>query len=253
MDMDQVQNNEVKKENNIEQNLEQIDLTDNSLVTEKEQNSFLQSTLGKVINTGVDIGLRGILPNVIEDQVIDIKNVMINNGLKEGINTAINSAIDLGKSAMGIFTGKFDNLSQAQTAVKKGGILDSVSSVIDSVLKVSTKNDLINSKTSKLIKKGKNLIIDTVSSNIEESFMSQLKGIEKIGKYTKNWNTYFENKDLDGMEKEYKKIKTQMKEIMPLQTTLQQVKQIENIQNLIKNKGEFNLSNEELELAKKLA
>ena len=55
------------------------------------------------------------------------------------------------------------------------------------------------------------------------------------------------------MEKEYKKIKTQMKEIMPLQTTLQQVKQIENIQNLIKNKGEFNLSNEELELAKKLA
>ena len=78
-------------ENNIEQTIE-IDKIEN---LEEKQNNFLQGNLGKVINTGVDIGLRMILPNVIEDKVIDIKNAIINNGFKEGISSAINSSIDL--------------------------------------------------------------------------------------------------------------------------------------------------------------
>ena len=41
---------------------------------------------------------------------------------------------------------------------------------------------------------------------------------------------------------------------MPIETTLQEARKIENIQTLIQNKnGDFNLSEEELELAKKLA
>ncbi len=244
---------ELIENNNIENKLNNENLLEEKNVSEESQNSFLQSNLGKVINTGIDVGLRAILPNAVENTVIDIKNTLLNHGLKEGINTAISGAIDLGKSAIGIVTGKFENLSQVQNAIKKGGIIDSVSSVIDNVLKSSTKNGLIKSNTSKLIKKGKNVILDTVSSNIEESFFSQLKSIEKLGKYSQNWNQYFEKQDLAGMEREYKKIKTQMKEIIPLQTTLTQVKQIENIQELVKNKGNFNITEEELQLAEKLA
>lgn len=87
---------------------------------ENSQNSFLESTIGKVINTGCDIALRTILPNAIEDEVIGIKNVIFSEGLKSGIKTAIDSAINLGKSAMGIVTGKFDSVSQAYTAIKSG-------------------------------------------------------------------------------------------------------------------------------------
>ena len=54
----------------------------NNQELEKKQNQFLQTTLGKTINTAIDIGIRGIFPNVIEDQIIDIKNVLINCGLK---------------------------------------------------------------------------------------------------------------------------------------------------------------------------
>lgn len=36
----------------------------------EEQNKFLESTFGKVINTGIDIALRAILPNSIEDEII---------------------------------------------------------------------------------------------------------------------------------------------------------------------------------------
>lgn len=237
-----------EKENKIEKN-EKIELLVEEELTVENQNTFLQTTLGKTINTALDIGLRGILPDMIEEQITDIKNVLLTNGLKEGINTAIKSAIDLGKSAMGIITGKFENLSQAHTAVKKGGILDGVSDVIDNVLESSTKNELISKSTGKLIKKGKNAILDTISSNIEEEFMQEMNSLEKVSKYISNWNNYYNLKDKEGMNKEYKKIKKQMDTIMALDSTISEAKKIENLHNLIKNKGEnYELSEEEREL-----
>lgn len=193
-----------------------------------------------------------ILPDLIEDQVIQVKDVMLNQGFKEGIQAVVNSAIDLGKSAMGIFTGKFESISQAHTAIKKGGILDGISSVFDNVLKSTTKSGVIGAKTSRLIKKGKNAIISSVESNIEEEFLNQTKEVEKVGKYINNWNQYYEKQDLEGMEKEYKKIKMQLMEIMPLDHTIKQAKQIENIHELIKNKKSFDLTEEEKILAQKL-
>ena len=186
--------NNIEKEENIEMIVEQE-------VTVENQNKFLQTTLGKTINTALDIGLRGILPDMIEDQIIEIKNVLLTNGLKEGIDSAIKSAIDLGKSALGIVTGKFENLSQAHTAIKKGGIIDGISEVIDNVLESSTKNELISKNTGRLIKKGKNAILDTISSNIEENFMQEMNSLEKVSKYKSNWNNYYNLKDREGMEK----------------------------------------------------
>ena len=55
--MENILENEIKLENN--------------LVNEKEQNNFLETTLGKTINTGIDIGIRALLPDYIEEQIID--------------------------------------------------------------------------------------------------------------------------------------------------------------------------------------
>jgi len=176
----------------------------------------------------------------------------MSQGFKEGINTAINSAIDLGKSALGIVTGKFENITQAHTAIKKGGVLDGVSEVIDNVLKSSTKSGLINTKISNFIKRGKNAIINSVESNIEDEFIGQIKDVEKVGKYINNWNQYYEKQDLEGMEKEYKKIKNQLEEIMPLDNTIKEARKIENIHQLIKNKNSFELTEEEKQLVQKL-
>ena len=107
----------------IEEKLErrnEIEIVNQEENIEKAQNSFLESTIGKVINTGCDIALRSILPNAIEDEVIGIKNVIFSEGIKSGIKTSIDSAINLGKSAIGIVTGKFDTVSQAYTAIKSG-------------------------------------------------------------------------------------------------------------------------------------
>ena len=55
------------------------------------------------------------------------------------------------------------------------------------------------------------------------------------------------------MNREYIKIKSQIEEVIPLESTIQKARQIENIQTLIKNKGNvFDISEEEFELARKL-
>ena len=176
--------------NNIEQNLNGEELNQQELVTAKEQESFLDTTLGKVINTAVDLGLRWILPDFIENQIIEVKDSLITGGLKEGIDKAINSAVELGKSITGIFTGKFENVSQAQNAVKNGGIIDGISSALDSALSFTTQKGLLPYNVANIIRQGKNVILDNVSNNIENEFTNQLDSIEKLAKYENNWRNY---------------------------------------------------------------
>ena len=226
---------------------------DNNLVIQNKQNTFLQSTLGKVINLGLDTGIRALMPNLIENQVIDIKDAILESGFSAGVKKAISSAIDLGKSAVGMVTGNFDNIEQARTVVKSGGLIDSISNLLDKGINFLAKNKKISYNVSSIIKSGKNVILDTINNNIEKNFDDQINSIEKISKYSANWKEYYQNKDFTGMEREYNKIKEKLKEVMPIEKTITEARQIENIHTLIKNKdGDFNLSKEELELASKL-
>ena len=239
-------------ENLIKEQNKQInqEIENSQLVTVEKQDGFLNSSIGKIVNTAIDLGLRWILPDFVENQVIDVKNSLIKGGLKEGINKVIESGIELGKSVTGIFTGKFENISQAQNAIKNGGIIDGVSNVIDSALTTSTKKGWIPRNVASLIRQGKNAILDNISTNIETEFVNQLDNVEKLGKYENNWRNYYNSKDFDGMEREYQKIKDKLKELLPLEETIKQARKIENIHLLIKNNGhDFNLSEEQLELA----
>ena len=234
-------NNEINLNNNLQS------------VTYEKQKSFLESTLGQVINGGINIGLRAVLPDLIEDQIINIKDSIITDGFKNGIKTAIDSALDLGKSVLGIFTGKFDNMTQVRDVVKKGGLIDSVSQVLDWGVDLAEDNNLINKSTALLIKKGKNTILNTVNNNIENNMTSQLESIEKIDNYISNWNEFYKNQDFTNMEKQYNKIEKEIGNIMPLENVITKARVIENLHNLIKNNGKnFKLSNEEIELANKL-
>lgn len=237
--------------NNLERNNNNI--LENGLVNEKTQKSFLETTLGKTINTAVDIGIRAILPEFIEEQVINIKDNLMNYGLKEGITKTIDDAVDLGKSAIGLVTGNFDNISQMQSAIQSGGLIDGISSLLDTVVDKVRQAGLINNTIAKSIKQGKDIILNNVEKNIEDSFSKQYEAIEYINKYIDNWKNYFKEKNFHGMQKEYNKIEKQLKMIAPIEKTINNVKSIEILHNLIKNNGkDFNLSQEQLELAEKL-
>lgn len=228
----------------LEQTLEE------NIVTEKEQKSFLETTLGKTINAGLDLGLRVLLPDLIEDQVIDIKDTIIENGFGEGVKKAISSAVDLGKSVVGIFTGNFENISQAQTAVKDGGILDGISNVVDFALNKVKNIGVIPNVIVETIKQGKNVLLDNMANKIEDTFHQQLESIEKLQEYNQNWKGYYQNQNFEGMQREYHKIKEEIEKIIPLEQTIKETRQIENIHTLIENNnGNFNLSEEQLKLA----
>ena len=225
----------------------------NNITNENEQKSFLETTIGKAVNTGLDIGIRYLLPDLVEEQVIDIKDSFLKNGFKEGIQTAIDSAINLGKSALGIVTGNFENINQMQTAVKNGGIIDSVSNVLNSVINKVVDNGVISNSVGNVIKNGKNALLNNITKNIESEFENQVNNIEKLERYTENWKEYYNNRDFDGMQKEYNKIKDQLENIAPIEKTIQAARTVENLHTLIKNNGKnFDLSPEELELAKML-
>lgn len=220
---------------------------------EKEQKNFFDTTLGKVINSGLDFGLRAILPDMIENQIINIKDALFEYGIKDGIQTAVDSIIDFGKSVSGIFTGKFENMSQVETAIGNGGIIDTVSDLIDkSLVKVQQKG-IIGYQVKNLITKGKDIILNNVTTSLKNEMKFQENSIYEIENYINNFNDFFNNKDFEGMTKEYNKIQDKLEKVIPLENIMREISRTEIVYNLIKNNGNnFNLSEGEIEFIKKI-
>ena len=232
----------------------QNDLNNKNLEVGKEQKSFLETTLGGIINTGLNLGIKYLLPDFVEDEVINIKDTILNEGFKEGLNTAIDEAVDLGKSAIGIVTGKFDDVSQMQKAVENGGIIDTISKGIDTAINKVTEKGKLNDTIINVIKKGKNLILDNISSNIEEMIVEQGNEISKFETSINEWKKGYENKDFDLMENEMKNINKYLEKIMPLENIIKEARLVENVHNLIKNNNKnFEINEVELEAANVLA
>lgn len=231
--------------------IENYILKENSI--EEKQKNFLQTNIFKAVNTGINIGIRYLLPDIIENQVIEIKDSLIQNGLKGAIKTAIDSSINLGKSALGIVTGKFESVEQMQNAVKSGGIIDSISSAINYTIDKTVDKGNLTPSVGNTIKNGKNAVLSNIAKNIENEFENQINNIEKINKYTENWKDYFNKQDFSGMQREYEKIQMKIKEIVPIENTIKTARVVQNLHKLIKNNGQkFDLTEEQLELAKML-
>ena len=64
----------------------------NDLKLDNLQNLFLNTTVGRIANSAIDIGLKIILPDYMENEVIEVKDALIEEGIKEGITTAVENA-----------------------------------------------------------------------------------------------------------------------------------------------------------------
>ena len=222
-------------------------------ITNNNQQEFFQSTLGKIIDFSLDAGIRALVPDIIENEVINIKDTIISEGFSEGIKSLIDNAINIGKSALGIVTGEFESASQAEKAIEKGGILDSISSGINLALNKISSMGIISEDTTNLIANGKDVIINNVSSNIKKEFTTQSKNIDNLNSYVNKWKLEYENRNIEGMEKYMKKIDKTLSKTLPIENLINEARTIENIHELIKNNGNnFDLSKEELDLASKL-
>ena len=124
-----------------------------------------------------------------------------------------------------------------QTAVKTGGIIDGISTLLDTVVNKVQSKGLIDYNVAKTIKEGKNIILNNVESNIEKTFTDQIKSSEYTNKYINNWKNYYEKKILKEWKENIKK-KKELKNLIPMEKTINQARTIENIHTLHKNNGQ---------------
>jgi len=219
----------------------------NNLNSEK-QNKFLEGALGKAINLALDVGLQMLLPDGIEDAVIGVKNTI----LKEGVSGAIGNVIDIGKRALGMQTENMQNISEVKSVIEKGGIINEASKLVDTLLKNAEKNNMISTDAIKAIKSGKNILVDNIKMNIQNTLEWQDIKVEDLNKYCKDWTSAYKAQNLTKMESEFNKIQKTMEIIVPLENCIKKAKEIENLHNVIKSKGSFELTEDELNLTKKL-
>ncbi len=217
------------------------------------QETFLNSTFGNALNNALDVGIRFLLPDFVEEDVIEIKDAFLENGITEGISKIVETAKDFAKSALGIVSGTFENISQLKLAVEEGGIISTISNLLDSVINKLEEKNILGEDFANLIRNIKNSILDTTSSNLSSDLEEQEKNTEKLEKYIENWKEAYEEQDFESMEKAYTQIQKYLSNTLTTEEIYESSEIIENLHNLIKNNGEdFDLSEEELELAEKL-
>lgn len=217
------------------------------------QENFLKTNWGNAINNAVDSGLKIILPDFIEDEIIDIKNSFVKEGFIEGIKTTIDTAINKGKEIIGMFSGNLEDMTQAEAISKNGGLISGMAKVLENVIDKTVKNGFIKEGLGKLIKNGKDVILDHAEKNIDKVNKEQVTKIKEIEEAIGNWEKAYKNQDFKKMQNEYIKIEHRLEKVMPIEDIINKARKVENLHNLIKNNGKnFDLTDEQKQLAEQL-
>ena len=216
-------------------------------------NSFFLNKFGQAVNDAIDSGLKSILPDFIEDNVIEVKNALIQGGIKEATSKAIDTAITTGKEVIG---GVINSVSDVKQAVKEGNLISGVSKAIDGAVDIAKNLNFLKTDIADRIKKGKDIILNTTSNNIDNALEQQNKHIEKLESYCDKWDGIVNKKDFSKIESQYKKIQKELLEVAPLVDLMKSVNNIENQYELLKTKNkkgeELVLTQEEKELCNNL-
>lgn len=225
-----------------------MELTEN---IELENNNFFETKFGSLINNSIETGIRALLPDFLENDAIEIKNTFINQGFPEAIKQLVNKVMELGKSTVGTIKNGIENIGQLENIFQEGDLLNGVSELIDYFLNTAEKNNLLSENITKIIKNGKNFILNGVSKDVKNELNIENNNINKLENYNKKWKDAYEKKDFKTMEKNIKKINKLMEDIAPIESVINEANTIKNIHNLIENNGQnFNISEEEIEIAK---
>lgn len=223
-----------------------------NLELDKSKNDFFDTTVGKVIDNTVNIAIKALVPDIIDDQVINVKDAIIEGGFKEGLEEIKRSGTNFKESIKGIITGEFKTIEQMKIAIKDGGILDFVSLCVDKGIKCLSEKTGIDKSTLNLVSSGKDLLVNQITSSIENKFTKQLEEIERLDKYCEEWKEAYNDKDLGKINIVYEKIEDSLENVIQIESVLNKVNNIKNLNELINSSGNFDLTDEELNLAKKI-
>ena len=217
------------------------------------QTKNIKIDIGNIANAGLEFGLRTILPDFIEDDVIEIKDTFIEEGFIDGVQSIIDKAEDIGKSITGKFTGRFETVEQIKRLIQKDGILEYTSDIIDNILKKMLSKKIISKSTYNLIRTGKKEIVNSLEDQLDGYYKIDEYNVEELEKYCNEWKESYNKKDYQSMQSAMKKINKRLEKNKMIETTINQARNIEKIQEYIDKKGSIdNLSEKEKELLEKI-
>lgn len=223
------------------------------LVEDLKQTKDVKIDIGNLADTALEFGLRTVLPDFIEDDVIDIKNKFIEEGFTEGIKEIYEKVKDIWKSIQGIFTGKFESVEQVKRLIQTDGILDGTSEIIDKILKTLLNKKKISKSTYNLIKTGKKEIMNSLENELESYYKIDTYSLEKIEEYCQEWKENYSKGNYKEMQKSINKIKQRLEKNESIEKIIKQAREIEKIQKYIEEKGSIeNLSESEKMLIEKI-
>jgi hypothetical protein len=205
----------------------------------KNQNDFIGNMFKNAINFGVDLGLKSLLPDLIEDQVIDIKNSILKGGFKEGVNTLVKKVNEFKNSITGIFTGNFNNIEEIHTATKQGGIIKTVSKGLSKGIDAGVKSGAIPKSIGGILKAGKTTMLNEFSNSLESQMRKEIQKFDILNDLNKKWYDALDQRDFDKMTKYTEKISVLSKDLVKFSNIIEETKKIEELHNFIKENNSF--------------
>lgn len=227
-----------------------------NLNIEKKQDNILIKGIKGALNIGLNLGIKAALPNIIEDEVIKLKDSILQNGLKNGLKEGIDNVKNKFKEVMNFFgknkDNKIKNVEVINDLTKRGGEIDELSKLLSKAIDYTIKSKAINKDLGKAIKAGKSTILRNISNKLRDNMTDVLKEFKNIDELHKNWQAGLNNQDYDVMRKNYMKINKIANEVLPYKELFEKLEEMDLIQKYIEESGNFNLDNNILDLLKKV-
>lgn len=224
---------------------------ENSIDLKNQENNFnninevLSNIFGNVVNWSIDAAIKYFLPDSIENSIINIKNNLLGDNIQNIIKGNIDNISQTVKANYISEKDQVTDVNKLEKILNNPKIVKALTEIVENVLDEMN----INNKN----EKNKNIIYENVEANIDNEIKKQIDSIKKIESYKEQWYKNYNEQNFKDMNKVFNNIKKEIKNIIPLENTIKEIRKIENLNELIKKRGgDFNITKEEMELANKL-